>query len=307
MVRKLRKPIVVAIIATIIILLLAVIGFRLWKSNSGSKTAPKETSKVPVAVVKAVKAEILKTLTYPGDLHAKREATVYPPVAGRVLRYNYREGDFVTKGATVVSLDREEKWNKYKPVLVDAPISGRIAEVYMEAGDFATTAAPLFMVIEGGPVRAAMHIPDPDLRTIRPGMEALLTVPSIVDTIFTGVVTHVTPYIESETRTGEVQAEFPDYGSSLLPGMYGDVTIVLDRKQNTIVIPLVALLYEEGTTKAYVFIITGDHAVRRAVETGIIGMDKVEIVTGVAEGDSVVVTGKENLSDGTPAVVVEGN
>jgi multidrug efflux pump subunit AcrA (membrane-fusion protein) len=306
-VRKPRKPVVIAVIAAVLILLLAVIGFRIWKSSTGSKPAPRETSKVPVAVVKVVKGEVLKTLTYPGDLHAKREAKVYPPVDGRVISYNYREGDSVNKGATVVSLDREEKWNKYKPVLIDAPISGRIAEVYLEAGDYATTASSLFLVIESGPIRATMHIPDPDLRSIRPGMEALLAVPNIDDKTFTGVVTHVTPFIESETRTGEVQAEFTDGGSSLLPGMYGDITIVLDSKKDVLVIPLGAVLYEEGTNKPYVFIITDDHAVKKNVQTGITGTDKVEIISGVAEGDRVVVTGKENISDGTPAVVVEDN
>jgi membrane fusion protein (multidrug efflux system) len=260
-----------------------------------------------VAVVKAVRREILKTLTYPGDLHANREAKVYPPVAGRVIHYNYREGDSVSKGATVVSLDREEKWNKYKPVLIDAPISGRIAEIYLEAGDYATTTAALFLVIEDGPIRAAMHIPDPDLQSVRPGMEALLTVPNVADKTFTGTVTHVTPFIESETRTGEVQAEFDDGGSSLLPGMYGSVTIVLDRKKGALVIPINALLYEEETNKPYVYIITDDHAAKKPVETGIMGTDTVEIVSGIAEGDRVVVTGKENLSEGTPAAVVEEN
>jgi multidrug efflux pump subunit AcrA (membrane-fusion protein) len=297
----------IAIIATVIVLLLAVIGFRLWKSSSGSKPASKETSKIPVAVEKAVKGEILKTITYPGDLHAKREAKVYPPTAGRVIGYNYREGDKVNRGATIVSLDREEKWNKYKPVLIDAPISGRIAEIYLEAGDYATTDTPLCLVIEDGPIRATMHVPDPDLRSIRPGMEALMTVPSVEGKPFSGTVTRVAPFIESETRTGEIQAEFVDNDSSLMPGMYGDVTIVLDKKEDALVIPLVALLYEEETNKPYVYIIADDHAAKKPVVTGITGLDKVQILSGLAVGDLVVVTGKENLSDGTPTVVVEDN
>jgi multidrug efflux pump subunit AcrA (membrane-fusion protein) len=307
MVRKIRKPVVIAVIATVIILLLAVIGFRIWKSNSSSRGPVKETQKVPVVVEKAAKGEILKTIIYPGDLHAKREAKVYPPVAGRVIHYNYREGDSVNKGATVVSLDREEKWNKYKPVLIDAPISGKIAEIYLEAGDYATTATSLFLVIEDGPIRATMHVPDPDLRSIRPGMEALLTVPSVEGKPFSGTVTRVAPFIESETRTGEIQAEFTDNDSSLMPGMYGDVTIVLDRKKDALVVPSAALLYEEETNKPYVYVITDDHAAKKPVQTGITGTDTVEIVTGLTEGDRVVVTGKENLSDGTPAAVVEEN
>jgi multidrug efflux pump subunit AcrA (membrane-fusion protein) len=306
-VRKPSKRVVIAIVVAGACLLVALIAFRVWKSSAGSKFVPRETAKVPVAVTKAATGEILKTLTYPGDLHAKREAKVYPPVDGRVIGYNYHEGDFVGTGTTVVSLDREEKWNKYKPVLIDAPLSGKIAEIYLEAGDYATTSTPLFLVIEGGPIRAAMHIPDPDLRSVRPGMEALLTVPNIDGKTFTGVVTRVTPFIESETRTGEVQAEFSDDGSSLLPGMYGDVTIILESKKDALIIPLTAVLYEEETNKPYVYIITDDHAAKKPVEVGIVGTNMIEIVTGIAEGDRVVVTGKENLSEGTSAVVVEDN
>lgn len=302
-----RKPVMIAVVAAVVFLVLVIIGVRIWKSQSFSKTPAKETRKVPVVVTEAATGEILKTLTYPGDLHAKREAKVYTPVAGRVIRYNYREGDWVNKGVTIVSLDREEKWNKYKPVLIDAPISGRIAGVYLEAGDFAAAGTALCLVIEGGPIRATLRVPDPDLRSVRPGMEALLTVPNVEGKTFAGTVTHVAPFIESETRTGEIQAEFIDEGSSLLSGMYGDVTIVLDKQEGALVIPPAALLYEEVTKKPYVFIITGDRAVKKAVETGITGTDRVQILTGIAAGDRVVVTGKENLSDGTPAVVVTDN
>jgi len=224
-----------------------------------------------------------------------------------VIGYNYREGDKVNKGATIVSLDREEKWNKYKPVLIDAPISGSLAEVYLEAGDLATINTPLCLVIEDGPIRATLRVPDPDLRSIRSGMEALLSVPNVEGKPFSGTVTRVAPFIESETRTGEVQAEFVDNDSSLMPGMYGDVTIVLDKKEDALIIPATALIYEEETDKPYVYIITGDHAAKKSVETGITGLDKVQILSGLAVGDRVVVTGKENLSDGTPAVVMEDN
>ncbi len=89
--------------------------------------------------------------------------------------------------------------------------------------------------------------------------------------------------------------------------MYGEVTIVLEKKEDVLVIPISALLYEEGTNRPYVFIITGDHAAKKSVETGIVGADKVQILSGISEGDRVVIVGKENLSDGTPAVVVQDN
>ncbi len=208
----------IAIVSAIVLVVLIIIGVRLFQAHHFRKPMVRETMKVPVTVEPAVKGEILKTIVYPGELHAQREATVYSPVAGRIIRYYYREGATVTKGATIAALDREEKWSEYKPVIIDAPISGRMAEVYLEAGAYVTATTPLCLVIEDGPIRATLRVPDPDLRSIRPGMETLLTVPNIEGKTFTGTVTYVTPFIDSETRTGEIQAEFSNNDSSLLTG-----------------------------------------------------------------------------------------
>jgi len=293
------------IIIGIVSILVVIVGIRLYMSKPFRKAAPHETQKVPVVVVPAVIGEIRHTLTFPGDLHAEEEAIVYSPVAARVTRYNYREGEEVPKNAVLVVLEREERWNKYKPLLVQAPITGRVAEIYLNAGEYATTQTPLCMLIGGTTIRVVLSVPDPDLRLIHPSMEALLSIPTIPGRAFPGTVTHVTPFIKSETRTGSAEVIFENAGGALLPGMYGDVDIVLDKEKDALTVPLAALLYEEGTNMPYVYIITDDHAVRKSVETGIVGTDTVQILSGINTGDRVVVIGKENLSDGTPAVVVD--
>jgi len=254
----------------------------------------------------ATRGEIRRTLTLPGDLHAEREALVFTLANARVVRYNYREGDEVSKGATLAVLDREEKWNRYKPLLIDAPISGRVAEIYLQPGEYATTQTPLCLLIGGKNIRTLLSAPDPDLRMIRPSMEAVLSVPTIPGRTFTGKVTHVTPFIQSDTRTGEVEVAFENGDSALLPGMYGDVTIVLDRKSDVLIIPLVAVLYEEGgSKKPYVFVIKDDLARKMYVELGILEEKRAEAAEGLQEGDLVVTVGKENLSEGTPVIVVK--
>ncbi len=287
-------------------ILLTVIGVRVYLSKFSTKTRIHETPKIPVVVEPVATGEIRRTITLPADLHAEGEAIVYTPADARVVRYNYREGDEVAKGRTLVVLDREEKWNKYKPLLVDAPISGRVAEIYLQPGEFATAQTPLCLVIGGKGIRALLSVPDPDLRTIHPSMEALLTVSTIPEKTFSGRVSQVTPFIQSDTRTGQVEVIFENSDYALMPGMYGSVTIIIDRKDHVLVIPLAAVVYEEtAEKKAYVFVIEGDRAQKRYITLGILEEKRVEVTGGLAEGERVVTVGKENLSDTTAVVVVE--
>jgi len=301
-----QKKVVLLVGAAIILFFLVVIGFRISQSKLFAKPKMFEPPPIPVVMAPAQMGEILMTLTYPGDLHGEREATVYSLVTGRVVSYNHREGDAVEKGETVVVLEREEKWNKYKPVLIAAPLSGRIAEVYLEVGGYATPQTPLCLIIGGKSIRADLHIPDPELLSIRPGMEAFLSVPTIPEKTFSGSVTNISPFIASGTRTGEVEVSFDNNDASLLPGMFGDVTIVIERKDNAVVIPIAAILYEgDGLSMPYVFVINGDIVSKRSVELGIREVERAEVILGLVAGENVVTTGKENLSEGTRVMVVE--
>ncbi len=299
-----RKRLV--IIIAIISIFVVVVGIRLYTSRLFKKAVTHETQKIPVVVETVTPGEIRRTLTFPGDLHAEREATVYSPVAARVTRYNYREGEEVSKGATLVVLEREERWNKYKPLLVQAPITGRVAEIYLNAGEYATPETPLCLLIGGTNIRVLLSVPDPDLRLLRPSMEALLSIPTIPERSFPGIVTHVSPFIKPETRTGSAEVVFENSDRSLLPGMYGNITIVIDRKDNVLVIPLASVVYEETAgEKAYVFIISGDRAQKRYIKLGILEEKRAEVTEGLKAGERVVTEGTENLSDNTPVVVVE--
>ncbi len=302
-----RKHLVPIIIVVISVALVASIAVRLYKSNLFRKAAPPKVVKIPVVVAPVTKGEILDTLTFPADLHAEREATLYTDgVNAWVIRYNYREGDEVVKGAGIVTLDRQEKWNKYMPLIVYTPIPGRVAQIYVEPGGYVTPETPLCLIVEGKTIRAVLSVPDPDIRMIRTLMEATLSVSTIPGKTFSGTVRHVTPFIAPGSRAGEVEVFFENNDSALLSGMSGDVTIILDRKEGAIIIPYSAVLYaEEGEQSPYVFTVTNNRAVKKSITLGVQEQKRMEVVTGLAEGERVVTLGKENLNDGSPVIVTE--
>lgn len=300
-----RKTIFVWVVAVVLLAFIAVIVLRLVQSKL---FAPKEAGEVagnPVSVSEASIDTIRNTLFYTGDLHAEKEVLVYSLVTGRVVRYNYKEGQEVAKGAPLVILEREETWDEFKPIIVAAPISGTVAANYLDTGARATPQTPLALIVGGSPIKVFIRVPDTELGSIAEGMKVEVTVPTVPGVIYSGIVERVSPVIERTTRTSQVEITIKDHDKKLRAGMFGDATIILSEKADALVIPFESLLFErEGRQGPYCYVVADTTARRRSLTLGIIEDDKVEVISGLARGDRVVTLGKENLSDGTPVLVV---
>jgi multidrug efflux pump subunit AcrA (membrane-fusion protein) len=300
-----RKIVLVSVAAAIIVVLVGVLAVRILHSKLFTGKETEEVKKNAVSVHKAYKGTIRNTLFYTGDLHAEKEVLVYTLVPGRIVRYNFKEGQEVVKGATLVVLEREETWDEFKPIIVPAPISGRIAANYLDIGVRATPQTPLSLIVGGNPLKVFIRVPDTELSKIGEGMKVEVTVPTVPGKIYGGVVARVSPVIERTTRTSQVEISIKDHDSAIRAGMFGDATIILAEKDNALVIPSESLLFErEGRQGPYCYVVTDGVAHKRPLTLGIMEEETVEVVAGLAAGDEVVTLGKENLSDGTPVVVV---
>jgi len=300
-----KKPIAIYIAVVVVVLFVAVIAVRLVQSKLFTKGEAEEVRGTPVSVVEARIDTIRDTLFFTGDLHAEKEVLVYSLVNGRIVRYNYKEGQIVAKGAPIVILEREETWDQFKPVIVSAPISGRVAVNYLDVGERATPQTPLSLIVGGNPIKVYVRVPDTELSEIAEGMKVDVTVPTVPGVTYTGSVERISPVIERTTRTSQVEITIKDHDDRLRAGMFGDATIILSEKADTLVIPFESLLFErEGRQGPYCYIVIDNTARKRSLTLGIIEGDSAEVISGIAKGDKVVTLGKENMSDGTPVEVV---
>jgi multidrug efflux pump subunit AcrA (membrane-fusion protein) len=300
-----KKTIVVSIAAVVVVVFLSVLVIRIFQSKLFATKKSEEVKRNPVEVVEAHRGTIRNTLFYTGDIHAEMEVLAYTLVPGRVVKYNFKEGQAVTKGAPMVILEREETWDEFKPVIVPAPISGRIAANYLDVGERATPQTPLALIVGGNPLKVFIRIPDTELSKIAEGMKVDVTVPTVPGRVYEGVVARISPVIERTTRTSQVEITIKNHDDALRAGMFGDATIILSEKENALVIPFESLLFEhEGRRGPYCYVVSGDMAHKRSLTLGIIEGDAAEVIAGIAPGDKVVTLGKENLSDTTPVVVV---
>jgi RND family efflux transporter MFP subunit len=192
------------------------------------------------------------------------------------------------------------------PLTVRAPISGIVARNYLDPGELATDSTPLSLIVTGDEMKAVIKVPEAEMGMIELGMQADLTVPSIEDHVFTGVVSEISPVLDTDTRTCRMAVAFENDGMSIVAGMYGYVSVITEEKTDVVCVPANAVLFEgDGREDPYCFVVEDDTVRLRSLEVGIFSNDLIEVLSGVDVGERVVVSGQEGLGDGGLVVVIE--
>ena len=180
---------------------------------------------------------------------------------------------------------------------IPAPFGGLIVARYVDAGEQVAVNSPLFRISDFDPLLCPIQVPERDLSRLHQGQAAWLEVESWPGERFPANVLRISPVIDAATGTIKVtlQATEPQ---RLRPGMFARVFLEAETKPGALVIPKSALSLESiGDT---VYVVDGNVASRREVTLGYEEGDFVEALSGVAEGESIVVVGQDGLSDGTP-------
>jgi HlyD family secretion protein len=178
-----------------------------------------------------------------------------------------------------------------------APFAGVIADLRTEVGEFVSPSAPgVFMqpvidLIDLESVYVSAPLDEVDIGRVQVGLPVRITLDPYDETAFPGRVARIAPYVDElkeQSRTFEAEVEFdPRPGSEIviLPGTTADVEVILRAKDDVLRIPSYALL--EGDE---VLVARDGVLVSVEVETGLRNWENVEIVSGLSEGEDVVVS-----------------
>jgi RND family efflux transporter MFP subunit len=186
---------------------------------------------------------------------------------------------------------------------ITAPFSGVVTQRYanlgtlMQAGTSSSTQAmPLVKLSEDDLYRLVIPVPESSVRYIRVGDPVEVRVPSL-NRAFPGKVARFSLDVQEGTRTMHTEVDVPNPGRLLMPGMYAETTLTLEAKDNVLAVPLEALNHEGEQTTVYVASPTGkveDRVVTMGLETS----TDAEVVSGLAEGESVIVSDRSGLKPG---------
>lgn len=184
---------------------------------------------------------------------------------------------------------------------IRAPIDGVVAERFVKAGNTLSPGDKVFRVADLSPLVAHVHVPEGELWKLRKGQVASAQVDA-AGGAFQSVIRRISPVVDSNTGTFKVTLELRDPANRLKPGMFARIDIVHERRADVVRIPRAALLEDDGNRR--VFVVRGNKAVSVPVVLGLTNGPLVEVVSGVAAGDAVVVVGQGTLKEGSPVRVV---
>ena len=182
---------------------------------------------------------------------------------------------------------------------IRAPFAGRITMRTVETGQHVRPGESLFKIADFEPLVAAIHLPEKDVLALKPGREARITLKADETVRFRGRIRQISPVVDLATGTVKVTVEalrpFPE---SVRPGGFVTVAIVRETRPSALLLPRQAVLRE--LQSAHVFVAKNGVAEKRNVTLGLEEGDRIEIRSGLAAGERVIVAGQGSLRHGSP-------
>ena len=182
---------------------------------------------------------------------------------------------------------------------VVAEIDGVISSCNVTVGSIASPQSPAMTIVNMDNVKLKLNVSDDAINKLTPGSKAYVTISSASDKVYEGTVANVSPAADSQTLLYPVEVYLTNTDGNIKPGMFASIKLVLDNVDNTISVPLNAVLEKSG--EQYVFVVdeSTNTAVKTTVTTGVKNEENIEILSGVKEGQKVVIKGQDFISDGS--------
>jgi membrane fusion protein, multidrug efflux system len=182
-----------------------------------------------------------------------------------------------------------------------SPIEGAVSQRQASVGEFLAPGAPVATLVRLHPLRLRVAVPEREAATVRIGQPVKVSVEGD-PTEYGGRVARLSPAIQEQNRTLAIEAEIPNEKSVLRPGSFARASIVTQAAQPVVMVPASAIVTFAGIEK--VMTVKDGKSVERRVQTGRREGARVEIVSGLVAGETVVAE-PGNLTGGEAVSVVK--
>ncbi|HPA19136.1 MAG TPA: efflux RND transporter periplasmic adaptor subunit [Verrucomicrobiae bacterium] len=199
-------------------------------------------------------------------------------------------------------LERTETLLAYAKLV--APFDGVVTARFVDPGAFIPAAtsgsaaqnAEVLTIMDFDTVRAQVPVPEIEASLVRVGQPVKMTANALPGKTFAGTVSRLAYALDGATQSMLVEADVPNPGRELRPGMYATIRLGVEKHDGVICLPVSALVMEKGG--ASVFKLVEGKAKKSAVKVGFNDGAMAEITDGVADGEAVLVPTGTALADG---------
>ena len=179
-----------------------------------------------------------------------------------------------------------------------APFDGEVVSVAVAVGERAQPDRVLVTIVDRSRIRIPAEVLESSFARLSPGTSATVRFPALGDVRFAGTVTALAPELDTARGTGIAYVEIANQDGRIKPGMYCEVDVEAARYDARLAVPRPAVL--ERSRRLLVFLARNGRAEWSYVDTGLESDDRIEITSGVAPGDTVLVDGHLTLAHGAP-------
>ena len=185
---------------------------------------------------------------------------------------------------------------------IRAPLSGIVSARPADVGDVVQLGTALVTVVDPGSMRLEATVPAERLRDIRVGAPVNFTVSGYAGQIFAGEVERINPSVDPATRQVRIYVRIPNAGRALVGGLFAEGRVVTVTHSG-VVVPRSAV--DSRGLRPMVTLLKGGRVHKVEVEVGLedTATERVEILKGVAVGDTVVLGSAQGIGENTPARV----
>jgi RND family efflux transporter MFP subunit len=174
--------------------------------------------------------------------------------------------------------------------IITSPVEGFVGKRHVDPGAMVNTNTAIASVVEISRLKLVVNVVEKDLRMVNAGDVGIVEVDAYPGEKFNGRIARVAPVLDPATRTASIEIEIPNGDHRLKPGMYARISLTVEERKNTLVVPKNAVIDFENKRGVWV-----PNDEKRAafvpVTLGIEGPEQIEIVAGLKEGDRFVTTG----------------
>lgn len=206
-------------------------------------------------------------------------------------------------GMTLARANLELAQVNLRESTITSPIDGVVTDKHIDEGNFVAPGQRIVSLADIRTVKVLTAAPERYGAQLRPGMPARINVDAFRDCTFEAEIYSVYPALDEQTHTLRVEIRLQNDKQMLRPGMFARITLVLDRRDNTVIVPRDVVLGGQ-IDRPYVYVVEAGVARKRLVEIGLTEGDRCEITAGLQPGENLTVSGMHYLADGVRTDVV---
>jgi membrane fusion protein (multidrug efflux system) len=233
------------------------------------------------------------------ELNVEKQKGVYEQQGMSELQY---KNLVYTRDAAKANADLMRA--RFERTRIQSPIDGTVDNIVPNVGEFAPPGVPIARVVNVTVLKIQAEVPESYAGSIALGIPAIITIDALPEDTIRGNVSFVGSTVSAANRTLPVEIIVSNHRKNIKPEMVTKVRLVRETRNNSILVNE-SLIQLVDRDRRIVYVGHNGKAEERQVQIGGRQGNRIEILSGIHAGDSLIVVGYQKLTNGSPIVVSE--